>query len=209
MPPYETNNLAYHVGDHRNVVSQNRELLTSTFGPILYMNQSHGDNVAVVDGITTHEANADALITQESDIGLAVLAADCIPLLLWDADHSCVAAVHVGRRGLLNQIAAKTIEIMRLMGAVEIHALLGPSICGSCYEVGEDIYQEVTRAFPASESRTPAGTYALDLPKALGKQLTEMDVIVTESPICTMENPDFFSYRRDGITGRQAGVIRL
>lgn len=187
----------------------NRDALTSTFGPVVYMNQSHGDRVAVIDGFSDHEANADALVTQEPNIALAVLVADCIPLLLWDQAHSCVAAVHVGRRGLVNGVASRTIEIMRLMGAEDINALLGPSICGRCYEVGQDIHGEVAGIYPLSDSRTPAGSVALDLPRALVNQLSGMGVLVTPSTICTVENADFYSYRRDGVTGRQAGVIRL
>jgi hypothetical protein len=208
-PPYATNNLALHVGDNMLAVRANRASLTSTFGPIVYMNQSHGDQVAVVDGISVHEANADALVTQEPDLALAVLVADCIPLLLWDDAHSCAAAVHVGRRGLINGVALRTMEIMRLMGAEDIHALLGPSICGRCYEVGQDIHAEVAGIYPVADSRTPSGSLSLDLPRALQDQLSGMGVLVTPSPICTVENPDFYSYRRDGVTGRQAGIIRL
>lgn len=209
LPPYATNNLAFHVGDDESLVRANRESLASTFGPVMYMSQSHGDNVAVVEGISSHEVNADALVTQEPDVALAVLVADCIPLLLWDEGHSCVAAVHVGRRGLINGVTLRAIEIMRLMGAEDIHALLGPSICGRCYEVGSDIHAQVSDIFPLADSRTLVGSRALDLPRALQDQLTHMGVRVTASSICTVENPDFYSYRRDGVTGRQAGVIRL
>ncbi|MDP1711452.1 MAG: peptidoglycan editing factor PgeF [Candidatus Nanopelagicaceae bacterium] len=208
-PPYATNNLGLHVGDERVAVRANRDSLASTFGPIVYMNQSHGDQVVVIDGFSDHEVNADALVTQEPNIALAVLVADCIPLLLWEDAHSCVAAVHVGRRGLVNGVALRAIEIMQLMGAGDIHALLGPSICGRCYEVGQDIHAEVADVFPVADSRTPAGSLALDLPRALVNQLSDMGVLVTPSTICTVENPDFYSYRRDGVTGRQAGVIRL
>ncbi len=173
------------------------------------MNQSHSNHVAVVDGVSSLEAHADALVTQEPDIALAVLVADCIPLLLWDDLQGCVAAVHVGRRGLVNGVALRTIEIMRLIGASEIHALLGPSICGRCYEVGEEIHSEVSELFPMADSRTLTGSLALDLPRALKSQLSDMGILVTTSAVCTVENSDFFSYRRDGVTGRQAGIIRL
>ena len=209
LPPYSSKNLAFHVGDDQEVVRGNRELVEADFGPTIYMNQVHGDSVVVVDGIPTVEVTADALVTTQSNIALAVLVADCIPLLLWDEAKSCVAAVHVGRRGLVSGIAEKTIEIMRAMGASDIHALLGPSICGRCYEVGADIFQGVVEAFPDAESRTSNGSFALDLPRALYFQLTRMDVSVIASKKCTVEDLEFYSYRRDGITGRQAGVIRL
>lgn len=208
-PPYATNNLAFHVGDGGGAVRHNRALVSATFGPITYMNQRHGDNVVVVEGFPSQETTADALVTQESGIALAVLVADCIPLLLWDETPKCIAAVHVGRRGLLNGIAEKTIGIMRAMGAGQIHALLGPSICGHCYEVGQDVYDEVTSAVAVAKSRTPSGSLALDLPGALAIQLTQIGANVSSSTICTVESQDFYSYRRDGITGRQAGIIRL
>ena len=191
------------------MVLRNRELVETEFGPTIYMNQVHGDSVVVVDGIPTLEPTADALVTDQPDIALAVLVADCIPLLLWDEAKTCVAAVHVGRQGLVNGITEKTIEIMRSMGASHVHALLGPSICGSCYEVGADIYQRVAEAFPDAESRTPNGSLALDLPRALHAQLQQMGVSVIASKKCTMEDLDYYSYRRDRVTGRQVGVIRL
>lgn len=208
-PPYGTNNLAFHVGDSQSAVETNRSILDSTFGSILYMNQSHGDQVAVVDGNLIHEVNADALVTQQPGIALAVLVADCIPLLLWDEALECVAAVHVGRRGLMNGIALRTLSVMRAMGAGEIGALLGPSICGRCYEVGEEIYREVSEIHPMADSRTLSGSLALDLPRALVNQLSAQAVTITQSSICTVENLEYFSFRRDGITGRQAGIIRL
>lgn len=208
-PPYSSKNLAFHVGDHREVVLRNRELVEAEFGPAIYMNQVHGDSVVVVDGIPTLEPTADALVTKQLNITLAVLVADCIPLLLWDEAKTCVAAVHVGRQGLMNGITQRTIEIMQAMGASDFHALLGPSICGRCYEVGADIFQRVAEAFPDAESRTPNGSLALDLPRALHAQLQRMGVSVFASKKCTVEDLNYYSYRRDGVTGRQVGVIRL
>lgn len=209
LPPYGTNNLAFHVGDDPTAVQTNRTALASSLGSVIYMNQSHSDQVVVVDGSLINEVNADALVTQQSDIALAVLVADCIPLLLWDEERMCVAAVHVGRGGLMNEIALKTLAVMRAMGGVEISALLGPSICGKCYEVGEEIHVEVCAVHPLADSRTRSGSLSLDLPKALAGQLSAQGVTVKQSSECTVENLEFFSYRRDGITGRQAGVIRL
>ena len=171
------------------------------------MNQTHGNTVAVVDGISSHEPNADALVTTEMGIALGVLVADCIPLLLWDEIEHIVAAVHVGRRGLLNEIALKTVNVMNSLGAERVQGILGPSICGKCYEVGADIYEEVSSAFPAARAMTPEGTLSLDLPAALSRELSQIGVKIARSPICTVENSNFFSYRRDGVTGRQAGLI--
>lgn len=171
------------------------------------MNQSHGENVALVDALTGHEPNSDALVSAETGIALAVLVADCIPLLLWDEVEHVIAVAHVGRKGLLNGVAMRTINVMNTLGAERIHAMLGPSICGNCYEVGRDIYDEVGTAFPRARSLTATGTPALDLPAALSFELSREGVKVSRSPICTVENSNYFSYRRDGKTGRQAGLI--
>lgn len=195
------------MGDVGGAVNKNRHLLETVIGPTQYMNQTHGDTVVVVDGATSHEPNADALVTVESGIALGVLVADCIPLLLWDEVEHVVAAVHVGRKGLLNGIAIKTIRVMNTMGAQRIQAFLGPSICGMCYEVSREIHDEVVSAFPKASARTSKDTYSLDLPGALAEELTLSGLKVSRSRTCTVENTDFFSYRREGVTGRQAGLI--
>lgn len=206
--PYANNNLALHVGDVANDVEKNRAHLGKLLGSIQYMNQSHGDTVVVVDGISAHEPNADALVTTESGITLGVLVADCIPLLLWDEVEHVIAAVHVGRRGLLNGIAVRTAKVMNSLGAEHIQALLGPSICGKCYEVSHEIHDEVVSVYPLARSMTSKGTASLDLPAALEGELTALGLKVSRTPSCTLENQNFFSYRRDGVTGRQAGLIR-
>ena len=171
------------------------------------MNQAHGNTVAVVDSKSRYEPNADALVTAEAGIALGVLIADCIPLLLWDQTADVVAAAHVGRKGLLNGVARNTVEVMNSLGAQGVQALLGPSICGTCYEVGGEIHDEVVSMYPKAHSLTVAGTLALDLPGALADELAGYGIKISRSPICTVENPQFFSYRRDGVTGRQAGLI--
>ena len=200
-------NLGTHVGDDPEVVARNRAIAANDFLPVQYMNQVHGDRIAIIEEITEEIPTADALVTGIPGIGLAVMVADCIPLLLHSAE--VVAAVHVGRKGLVNNIAIKTVELMREMGASKISATIGPSICGRCYEVSEDIYLEVTRAFADAESRTSLGTLALDLPKALTALLQSHSIDVQNESICTVESAEHFSYRRDGVTGRQAGFIAL
>jgi YfiH family protein len=206
-PPYWTNNLARHVGEDAAVVDRNRRSISELVGEIQFMQQTHGDTVAVVDGVVNPEPQADALVTAESGITLAVLVADCIPLLLWDDIEQIVAVVHVGRRGLLNGIALRTLTVMNSIGAKRIQGLLGPSICGRCYEVGDEIYEEVSNAYPLARSVSTRGNLSLDLPIALTDTLTTLGVQVSQSTICTVENPNYFSFRRDGITGRQAGLI--
>jgi copper oxidase (laccase) domain-containing protein len=98
---------------------------------------------------------------------------------------------------------------MRAIGATQISGLLGPAICGSCYEVPLDLHNRVTAVHPLASSKTRFGAPALDLPKALIAALTLVDVPVGISAGCTLEDEDLFSYRRNQRTGRQAGVIKL
>lgn len=200
-------NLGTHVGDRLEDVLENRRLVASKVGPTQYMNQVHGDRIALIEEVTDEVPTADALVTGIPGIALAVMVADCIPLLL--SSKESVAAVHVGRRGLVNEITRKTLSLMRDMGATQITAIIGPAICGSCYEVSEDVFNEVTSLHPFARSQTPQGTFALDLPAALRSVLSDEGVAIVNKFECTFESDEYFSYRRDGVTGRQVGIISL
>jgi YfiH family protein len=171
------------------------------------MNQVHGNRIAIIEEQSDETPTADSLVTGIPGVTLGVLVADCIPLLL--RSKEVVAAVHVGRKGLMNSITPLTLALMREMGASSIEAIMGPSICGSCYEVSTEIYQEVITLHPSAASVTPRGTHSLDLPAALNKLLELEGISVVNEFVCTAESPDHFSYRRDGVTGRQAGLISL
>jgi len=194
------------VGDNAETVARNRELLSKITGPIQFMNQVHGDEVVEVKSIGD-DPTCDALITHAPGIALAVMVADCIPLLL--SSSTVVGAVHVGRRGLMNSVAVKAVDAMRKLGADQIHAQLGPSICGRCYEVPQELADEVVAKHPAASSLTNNLTPALDLPRALIAVLVASGVTYEASTICTLENDEYFSYRRHNITGRNAGVVWL
>jgi YfiH family protein len=201
-------NLATHVGDDQATVLSNRAELETLLGvPIQFMNQVHGDAVARVGVEIIAEPTADALVTQSPGIGLAVMVADCIPLLL--ASSETVAAVHVGRKGLMNEVALAAINEMRSRDNSETTAVVGPSICGECYEVSQDIYDEVSKRFPLAASKTRDGGFSLDLSRALIDQLRVLGVRVVDEGRCTVEESSLYSYRRDGVTGRQVGVVWL
>ena len=200
---YDSLNFGFHVGDDPGAVAANRALLGNT----QFMNQVHGNDVVVIDQVLDHEPTCDALITTTAGVSLAVMVADCIPLLL--ISEKVVAAVHVGRAGLVNNVAIKTLEQMRALGAIDIHAILGPSICGRCYEVPLQMQQEVVATHPASLSTTSKGTPALDLPAGLIAELIAQGLTYEASPICTQEDPLYYSHRRDNPTGRFAGVVCL
>jgi YfiH family protein len=200
-------NLAMHVGDSELVVAQNRLIADKYFTPVQYMNQVHGNRIAIIEEQSDEAPTADALVTGIPGVTLGVMVADCIPLLL--ISKEVVGAVHVGRKGLMNAITSITIELMRDMGATSIQAVMGPSICGRCYEVSADIYHEVIAEHPKSKSSTSSGTFALDLPAALRSVLENESIPIVDQFSCTVEDPELFSYRRDGVTGRQAGLICL
>lgn len=200
-------NFGLHVGDDSIAVKSNRKVLQERLGPVQFMSQEHGNKIALIENVIEIDPVADSLVTGIPGISLAVQVADCIPLLL--SSSEAVAAVHVGRKGLVNAVALRTLELMRDMGATSISAIIGPAICGKCYEVSEDIFNEVVELHPSAAAKRGDGTFALDLPAALTKVLEGEGVTVSHEGNCTVEDSQLFSYRRDGVTGRQVGVISL
>ena len=207
LAPYNSLNLALHVGDDLDQVRENRASLSVDAFSVQFMNQTHGDVISIVDSYSVVDPTCDALITTTPGLAVAVMVADCIPLLL--SSPTVVAAVHVGRKGLVNGIAIKTILKMRALGASTIHAQLGPSICGKCYEVSAEMAEEVSLLHPTASSQTKIATPALDLPRAMIEDLKKAGVSYEAISSCTMENYDYFSYRREPITGRFAGMVWL
>lgn len=191
------------MGDDPSTVATNR----SVIGNAQFMNQVHGDEIVIVDSVTSEIPTCDGLITTKPNLQLAVMVADCIPLLL--ISKEAVGAIHVGRAGLVNQIALKAIDRMRSVGSQEIHAILGPSICGQCYEVPFEMQQDVMQDHPRAFATTRKGTPALDLPQALIAELISAGVSFEASAICTFEDEMYFSHRRQNPTGRFAGVVSL
>jgi YfiH family protein len=167
---------------------------------VVFMKQSHGDLVSIVsDNASTPDA--DGLVTTNRDIALAVRVADCLPLLL--ISNEAVAAVHVGRKGLLNQVALNAVKKMKELGSTQITGLVGPHICGNCYEVDSQMYEDIVKDHPATGGKVNH----LNLFAGLESQLT--GIKLTNLCLCTKENPEYFSYRAGDKTGRQVGVISL
>lgn len=208
--PFSSLNLAQHVGDDIDRVAQNRALLGDALGgiPIAWMNQVHGADVAVVDAASAATVHSvDALVTTDADLALAVMVADCTPVLFEDAEAGVIGCAHAGRPGMLAGVVHKTVEAMRDVGARHISATVGPSICGRCYEVPHEMREDSARAYPETAAITWHGTPAIDVAAGVVAQLVEQNVPMTWIPGCTRETPRLFSYRRDGQTGRYAGVI--
>lgn len=213
--PYDSFNLGDHVGDDPEAVTANRQRLAKVTGveDIIWMEQLHTNTVTVVDRSTQIPVEAtDAIVTTEPRLGLGVLVADCVPVLFADTKARVIAAAHAGRMGARNGIVANTIDKMVELGATpaNIQVLLGPAAAGRNYEVPEDMANDVEAHLPGSKTRTTKGTWGVDVRPGLIRQLMSKGVTAIEAdPRCTIEDTDFFSYRRQGKTGRQAGLIWL
>ncbi len=213
-PPYDTFNLGDHVGDDEGNVFANRKRLAAELGlaedKLAWMEQVHGRTATIVDGSETRAAEAtDALVTATPGVALVVLVADCVPILLADAEAGVVAAVHAGRVGTRVGVVPAAVAAMREVGAEphRIEALLGPAICGDCYEVPAAMAADVEKHVPGSACKTRKGTPGLDLRAGLWRQLADLGVgKIGVDPRCTNEDKTLFSYRRDGTTGRIAGI---
>jgi polyphenol oxidase len=215
--PYDSFNLGAGVGDDPAAVRANRRRLAEGVGlppdRLVWMGQVHGRNAAVVDGPRPPTVpDTDALVTAEPNLALVTLAADCVPVLLADPQARVVAAVHAGRPGARAGVVLSAIEAMTTCGAsVErIEVLLGPAVCGACYEVPPDMQADVERHLPGSACRTRKGTTGLDLRAGLWRQLADVGVArIGVDPRCTVEDDQLYSHRRDGTTGRLAALTWL
>lgn len=216
-PPYSSFNLGGGVGDDPESVAANRARLAAAtqVSPdrLVWMEQVHGRTVAVVDSPRTEAVPVtDGLVTAVPDLVLVVLAADCVPVLLADPEAGVVGAVHAGRQGVRLNIAERAVAAMTGLGAEpeRIEALLGPAVCGACYEVPADMQADVEKHAPGSARRTRKGTAGLDLREGLRGQLERAGIArIIADQRCTVEDPDLFSHRRDQLTGRQAGLVWL
>jgi hypothetical protein len=215
--PYDSFNLGDHVGDDPADVAANRERLAGALGvateQLVWMSQVHGTGVAIVEDADENPvADVDALVTATPGLVLCVLAADCVPVLLADPTAGVVAAVHAGREGVRRGVVPAALAAMTRLGArpESVEALLGPAVCGLDYEVPVAMQAEVARVAPAAAVRTRQGTPGLDLRAGLADVLQKAGVgQVVHDPRCTVEDTRLFSHRRDGVTGRQAGVVWL
>lgn len=187
--------------------------VTDDFAPgarVADMRQLHGAAVGLVEGEHVGpRPEADALVSTEPDTVLVVRVADCVPVLMADADAGVVAAVHAGRPGLAAGVVPAAIARMRTAGATTIRAWIGPHVCGACYEVPREMQAEVGALVPAAVSTTSWGTPALDIGAGVGSQLHADGVEVVDVAACTRESAQLHSYRRDGAAaGRFVGLVR-
>ncbi|HYQ66023.1 peptidoglycan editing factor PgeF [Actinophytocola sp.] len=213
-PPYDSFNLGAGVGDDRGAVAHNRRRLATELGlqpdRLVWMEQVHGRNAEVVDGPRTAAVEAtDAIVTAEPNLALVALCADCVPVLLADPEAGVVGAAHAGRVGARVGVLPAALAAMEKAGASteRIEVLLGPSVCGECYEVPAAMQADVETHLPGSACKTRQGTPGLDLRAGLWRQLADAGVAkIGLDPRCTVEDRTLFSHRRDGTTGRLAAL---
>ncbi|MET2899223.1 peptidoglycan editing factor PgeF [Vibrio rotiferianus] len=210
--PYQGLNLGAHVGDDPSIVEKNRAWLAQQANmpsaPI-WLNQTHSTVVAQMSTPTTQVLDADGVFTSASNVVCSAMTADCLPVLLTNTQGTQVAAVHAGWRGLANGIVENALELF----SGEVMAWLGPAIGPQAFEVGEDVLQAFvdfdSQAHQAFTPRDVAGKWLADISKLATQRLNKLGITqVFDSGLCTFQDKeDFYSYRRDGVTGRQATFI--
>lgn len=214
-------NLGDHVGDCPNTVSQNRKSLLEYLPvetKIQWLTQVHGNNVVVVEQHDDKPMIADAAITRNKKIALAIMTADCLPILLSNCDGSEIAAIHAGWRPLAANIIERTLKLMH-SPVDEIYVWLGPCISEYVFEVGVEVKQafcknsiKYKQAFkPIALDKGDKKKYLANLHMIAQLQLLELGVKnISALDECTYTlNKKYYSYRRDGLTGRMASIISI
>jgi hypothetical protein len=211
QPPYASFNLASHVGDVAEAVATNRARLRAQCpSEPRWLNQVHGRQVALADRLE-QPVEADASVAFEPGAVCAVLTADCLPVLFCDRRGSRVAAAHAGWRGLAAGVLEATVDAMQCAPA-EILAWLGPAIGPQVFEVGDDVRETFIADLPAATAafvRGQSGKWIADIYALARLRLSRRGVAsVHGGGVCTFSDPArFYSYRRDGTTGRMAALV--
>lgn len=228
--PYDSLNLGDHVGDHPDCVTANRALLQKNTGaqPV-FLSQVHGTDVVDLNHQTGHVTVADASVTGQRGLACTIMVADCLPVLFTNARGTAVAAAHAGWRSLAGQQGQgvlegvfKHFELLAHVGiapvATEIIAWLGPCIGPTAFEVGDEVrtafVQTDVAALDCFKPKSP-GKWWADLPGLARLRLQRLGITQIfgndgQADWCTVSQPSrFFSYRRDGITGRMAACVWL
>lgn len=213
--PYASMNPADHVGDDAQAVSRNREIIRADLPcEPHWLKQVHSAKVHRINGEPQGVPEADASVSAQLNQVCVVLTADCLPVLFCADDGSEVGAVHAGWRGLADGILEQTVQAMALPGE-RLLAYLGPAIGPSAFEVGPEVRAEFmksdTQADAAFKPVAGSDKYLADLYLLARQRLARVGVTrVYGGDFCTYTDAQrFFSYRRDGATGRMASLIWL
>jgi YfiH family protein len=217
---YDGFNLGLHVNDNVESVNKNRLYLQRFIEKkvagkvsIQWLEQVHGNKVAEITSATTQAIIADASITREKNVALAIMTADCLPILLCDVHGTEIAAIHGGWRPLASNIIKNTLAKMHSR-IDEVHAWFGPCIGHRAFEVGEEVklaFTQQNACFSKAFVQQKNGKYLADLTLIAKQQLADLGITqVANTAECTYDSPDkYYSYRRESTTGRMATVICL
>ncbi len=207
--PFKSLNLALHANDNPLHVRKNRQILQEKFSlkRLVFMDQIHSNKCEVISNFN-QTPTCDAIITNKSNLTLCVLVADCIPLLFYDKNNHAIAAIHAGRAGVFGQIAKEALQTMNKhygTKASQIRAILGPSIKQCCYELSGEVLKYAKENYFSHVRKN-----RLDIRGILLSQLENLGVFdIEDVSTCTCCDENYFSYRKDGITGRNAGIVCL
>jgi YfiH family protein len=211
-PPYDELNLSLDVGDVPEVVERNRRRVLEHLGVdgvehASWLRAQHRDGVHLVTAPGgVHEV--DGLVTTMPGVALVGLSADCSLVVLADSVAGVLGVAHCGRPGLVIGIVGAVVAAMRAAGADVIRAAVGPTVCGSCYEVPAEMAAAVVAVAPAARSRARSGAAGLDIRAGVLDQLTSAGVhVVRQVGWCTVEDPSLYSYRREHVTGRMGVLV--
>jgi YfiH family protein len=214
--PYLSCNVGDHVGDDPAAVAENRRRVADAAGlsdpqAWVWLDQVHGTDVHVASATPHAKPVADAVVTTRVGLALAVVTADCAPLVI--ACDDAVGVVHAGHRGLFDGVIERAVAALQTIGNGPVRSFLGPCIRPARYEFGErELARFVDHFGPSVVGQTTQGRAALDIPAAVRIALARGGVDddrFADSGICTATSAEHFSYRRDGTTGRQVTVVVL
>ncbi len=209
-PPFDSLNTSFSVKDKKSNVEKNLEIVKNEVeaADISLMNQIHSNNITEAE--KGYTPDADGIYTHISGIFLGVKFADCIPIIFMDTKNRIIMSIHAGWRGSCLAISEQAVKKLILLGSKpnDIIVSIGPHICSSCYEVKEDVANKFNQKFIKQKSNK----LFLDLESVNIEQIMNLHVPlnnIESTGICTYENRDFFSYRRDVVCGRNIGGIIL
>jgi len=218
--PYESLNVSDSVEDKPANIIKNRQIIADNNDFLLenmvYMEQIHSANIKIVtNSFISKIRGCDGIITDKIKIPLMTMAADCAPVLIYDKSKKIIAALHSGRVGTFKGVISATIDKMRVnFGSLQedIVVHVGPSIAKCCYEVDENIANFTIKNFGSKHISLKNNKYFLDIKSIIKEQLISLKLLeknIRISNICTSCDKNYFSYRRDGLTGRFCGIIML
>ncbi|HLU14747.1 MAG TPA: peptidoglycan editing factor PgeF [Burkholderiaceae bacterium] len=218
--PWRSLNVGLHTGDNRQHVLENRQRVAPPSGTVVWLEQVHGTDVLDADtdaALAGTPVRADAAVTTRPDRVLAIMVADCLPVVLGSADGRIIGAAHAGWRGLAAGVLENTLQALQSRfiqrNAPSWRAWIGPGISQPNFEVGDDVYKRFVQNDAAmGRFFLPGkpGKWLADLAGVARYRLMQAGVQrVDVSPLCTFERSDLlYSYRRDGVTGRQVVLVQ-